>query len=261
MSTPLNEVTKYKAIWLSDIHLGTSGCQADKLLKFLLKTDSDVLYLVGDIIDFWAMSRKFRWPADHNTVVQKVLKKARKGTKVIYIPGNHDENLREFCGMSFGNIELHQKYFHQTVSGHYILCQHGDEFDVITRYHKWVAILGDIGYNALLWLSTHMNKFRAYYGMGHWSLSAFVKQKVKQAVSFISEYETNVVSDAKVKGVDGVLCGHIHHAEITKYENLVYFNTGDTVESCTAIVETQDGEFQLLCFLSGEIEVIKTYRF
>jgi len=253
--------TQYRTIWLSDIHLGTSGCQAEKLQHFIEHTQSQYLYLVGDIIDFWAMTRKLKWTTAHNTVVQKVLKRARTGTRVIYIPGNHDEPLRQYCGLTFGNVELHYRYVHETLSGHTILCEHGDEFDIITRYHRWIAVLGDIGYTSLLWASTKMNRVRSWLGMGHWSLSAYVKQRVKQAVSFISEFEHNVVAHARKQNVNGVLCGHIHHAEITAHNDITYFNTGDTVESCTALVETLDGEIQLQSFLSGEVEILQRYRF
>jgi UDP-2,3-diacylglucosamine pyrophosphatase LpxH len=237
---------KYRTIWISDTHLGSVGCQAEKLLKFLKEHESDTLILVGDIIDFWALRRKPYWPESHNTVVQKILKKARHGTRVIYIPGNHDEPLRNYLELTFGSIELHREYTHTLADSRQILCVHGDDFDVITRYHRWVAKLGDVGYDVLLWSNRQFNKARFRLGLGYWSLSAFIKHKVKQAVSFIGEYEESVVKEALTRGVDGVLCGHIHHAEIRHISDILYLNTGDWVESCTAIVEHYDGKLEII---------------
>lgn len=239
-------MTKYRTIWLSDIHLGSNGCQAEMLLDFLKEHESDTLILVGDIIDFWSLKRKPFWPESHNTVVQKVLKKARHDTRVIYIPGNHDEYLREYLDHTFGNIEMHREYIHTLADGRRILCVHGDDFDVITRYHRWVAKLGDVGYDFLMWANRQFNSLRARLGMGFWSLSAFIKHKVKQAVSFIGDYEESVVKAAEERGVDGILCGHIHHAEIKQMGDVLYLNTGDWVESCTAIVEHFDGTLELI---------------
>jgi UDP-2,3-diacylglucosamine pyrophosphatase LpxH len=238
--------THYRTIWLSDIHLGTRDCQADALLNFLKDTESDNLILVGDIIDFWAIKRTPYWPTSHNTIIQKVLKKVRHGTKVIFIAGNHDESLREHVGLSFGGVEIHENYTHTLTDGRTIFCVHGDIYDVITRYHRWLAILGDVGYTGLLWLNRIQNKIRASIGFGHWSLSAYVKSRVKDAVSFISDYEANVVKEAKQLGVTGVLCGHIHHAEMRTIDGVLYLNTGDWVESCTAIVEHLDGSLELI---------------
>lgn len=244
----------HRTIWISDIHLGTKDCQADMLLDFLKNTDSDYLILVGDIIDFWALKRSSYWPASHNTVVQKILKKARHGTKVIFICGNHDESLRDYVGLTFGGIELHDFYTHTLANGKSIYCVHGDIYDIITRYHKWLAVLGDVGYSFLLWLNRIQNRLRTYCGLGHWSLSAYIKSRVKDAVSFISDYEANVVREARQLGVDGVLCGHIHHAEIVDMDGILYLNTGDVVESCTAIVEEVGGDLVLLCFSNPEYQ-------
>lgn len=237
---------KYRTIWISDIHLGTKGCQAERLLDFLKNTDSEYLILVGDIIDFWALKRYPYWPTTHNTIVQKVLKKARHGTKVIFIPGNHDESLRDYVNHSFGDIELHYEYVHTLKDGRKFLCLHGDLFDAVTKYHKWLAVLGDISYTFLLWLNRHYNTLRSKMGMGFWSLSAFIKLKVKQAVNFISDFEESVVKYANTQEVDGVVCGHIHHAEMRMIGNIVYVNDGDWVESCTAAVETLDGKLELV---------------
>lgn len=237
---------QYRTIWISDVHLGTRECQAEKLLSFLKNNDAEYLFLVGDIIDFWALKRSPYWPQPHNTVIQKVLRAARYGTKVFYIPGNHDEGLRSYVGMVFGNISLHRDYVHTLANGRKILCVHGDDYDVVTRYHKWTAKLGDVGYSFLLWANRHYNTIRSKFGMRFWSLAAYVKFKVKEAVSFIGDYENNVIKEARSKGVDGVLCGHIHHAEIREVEGFQYLNTGDWVESCTAIVEHHDGRLELI---------------
>lgn len=245
-------MNKYRTIWLSDVHLGSKGCQATKLLEFLRDTESDYLILVGDIIDFWALKRSPIWPTDHNTVVQKTLGKARRGTKVIFIPGNHDETLRQYVGLSFGDITLYEHYTHILADGRKIFCVHGDIFDVVTRYHKWVAILGDMGYNFLLWLNRIHNNIRAIFNLGYWSLSSYVKHKVKTAVNFISDYEENVVREAIDMDVDGVLCGHIHHAEIKQIGDILYINTGDWIESCTAVVEHYDGQLELIRWVEHE---------
>lgn len=255
----MTHTTHYRTIWLSDIHLGSKGCQADKLLNFLKQTESEYLILVGDIIDFWALSRTPYWPTSHNTIIQKILKKSRHGTKVIFIPGNHDEPLREYIGMTFGEIELHEDYMHTLEDGKTVFCLHGDIYDVITRYHKWLAVLGDIGYESLLVINRLQNKIRTYLGYDYWSLSSFVKQRVKEAVSFISDYEKNVADNARDMGVDAVLCGHIHKTELTQFDDIWYFNTGDAVESCTAIVE-DNNEIAMLSFLNDDIIELKRIK-
>ena len=249
----------YRTIWLSDIHLGTKDCQAELLLNFLKSCDSDYLILVGDIIDFWALKRVAFWPTTHNTIIQKALKKARQGTKIIFIPGNHDESLREYTGNTFGGIELHEDYIHTLANGNTIFCIHGDIYDVITRYHKWLAILGDVGYTILLNINRIQNNIRTRFGYNQWSLSAYIKSKVKDVVSFISEYEDSVVHEAKQLGVTGVLCGHIHHAEIKQLGDVLYLNTGDNVESCTAIVEEDEGDLVLLCYSNFTITEVTRY--
>lgn len=236
----------YRTIWISDVHLGSKGCQADRLLNFLKHTESEYLFLVGDIIDFWSLRRFPYWPSAHNTVVQKVLKKARNGTKVIFIPGNHDEALRDYLEYSFGDILLHEEYTHTLADGRKVHCLHGDIFDVVTRYHKWLAVLGDVGYTFLLWLNRHFNDLRKRLGMGFWSLSSYIKYRVKQAVNFIGNFEEGVVEYAREKGVNIILCGHIHHAEMKQYGDVLYLNDGDWVESCTSIVEHMDGTLELI---------------
>lgn len=238
--------TTYRTIFLSDIHLGSKGCQAEKLVSFLQNTESEYLIFCGDIIDFWAMKRQVHWPRPHNKVIQLILQKANSGTKVIYVPGNHDENLKDFCGSSFGNINIEKEYIHTMLSGDKFLCIHGDDFDVVTRYHRWIAILGDIGYEFLLWLNRKLNSLRAKLGMGYWSLSNYIKHKVKQAVQFISEYEENVSKEAKHRSVRGVVCGHIHSVDLREMNGITYINCGDWVESCTAIVEELGGKLTIL---------------
>jgi len=240
------EPIKFRTIFISDIHLGTRGCQAEKLHEFLKRTESDTLYLVGDIIDFWALKRGSKWTKEHNIILQKILKKSRHGTRVIFIPGNHDEALREYCGSKFGDIEIHHDYTHITADGKTIFCLHGDYFDMVTRYHKWLANLGDVGYNLLIRLNNSLNWLRKIIGKDHWSLSAYIKNKVKQAVSYVSDFEESVAKHAKKLNVDMVLCGHIHFATMTEYHGVKYLNTGDWVESLTAIVEHRDGKLELI---------------
>jgi len=233
---------KYRAIWISDIHLGTRGCQADKLLDFLKKHDSEYLYLVGDIIDGWRLKRSWYWPQEHNDVVQKILRKARKGAKVIFVPGNHDEFAREYLGHRFGDVEVVDRAIHETADGRRFLVIHGDQFDVVVRYAKWLAVLGDRAYTLLLALNIVFNRIRERLGRPYWSLSAYLKFKVKNAVKYIAEYETAIARAAAEEGVDGVVCGHIHHAEKKDIDGVDYFNCGDWVESCTALVEDEEGE-------------------
>lgn len=254
------EKHNYRTIWLSDVHLGSRGCQSSKLLHFLKITDSEYLFLVGDIIDFWAIKRSPYWPKEHNTIIQKILKKSRHDTQVFFIPGNHDEELRQYVGLSFGNITIYQDYIHTLATGERIFCLHGDIYDVVTRYHKWVAVLGDVGYEFLLRINRYQNTFRDWLGLDHWSLSAYIKSRVKEAVSFISDYETNVIREAKQLSVDGVLCGHIHHPELRMVDHILYVNTGDYVESCSAIAETHDGRLVLLKMVGEELIVTTEYK-
>ena len=237
----------YRTIWISDLHLGSTQCQADVLLDFLKHNESDKLYLVGDIIDFWALSKKMYWPKDHNTVIQKVLRKARHDTQVIYIPGNHDENVREYDNYVFGDIIVKNSDVYTSLAGKRFLVVHGDEYDTIAKCHKWIAKLGSEGYDFLLWVNRILRIFRRWFGMqSNFSLAAFVKFKVKNVVQFISDYEASIVSTLKDQSLDGVICGHIHHAEIKDIDGFLYINTGDFVESCTAIVEHFNGTLELV---------------
>jgi UDP-2,3-diacylglucosamine pyrophosphatase LpxH len=239
----------YKALFLSDLHLGTRSAQAEALLDFLREVDADVIYLVGDIVDFWKVRRGPHWPQSHNDVLQKLLRRARKGTRIVFIPGNHDEALRDYCDLTFGGIEIRRDAVHVTGTQQRYLVMHGDEFDVIVRYAKWLAFMGDRSYEFALWLNAPLNWLRRKAGLGYWSLSAYLKSRVKTAVSFIGEFEDALTAEAAKRGVDGVICGHIHHSASRQIGRMHYMNTGDWVESCTAIAETTDGEMILIDWL------------
>ena len=240
------EPARYRAIWISDIHLGTRGCKAEFLLDFLKHTDSETLYLVGDIIDIWRMRRSWYWIQLHNDVVQKLLRKARKGTRVIFIPGNHDEIFREYVENHFGGIEVASDAVHETADGRRLLVLHGDQFDTVVRYARWLAVLGDSAYAVALTLNHWLNGFRRWLGYPYWSLSAYLKHRVKNAVEYIGRFEVAVADEARRRGVDGVVCGHIHKAEIRDIDGVVYCNDGDWVESCTALVEHLDGRLEIV---------------
>ena len=236
---------RYRSAWISDAHLGTRGCNAAALLDFLRENDFDTLYIVGDLIDIWSLRRGIYWPQQHNDVIQKILRKARKGTHVIYIPGNHDELVSDFCG-TYGNIEIKQTAIHVTASGERILIIHGHELDAVVQNVKWLAFAGDVGYQFLLSLNPLINFVRRRFGLGYWSLSAYAKRRVKDAVSFIGKFEAAVAHYAKRYRVDAVLCGHIHSAAIHEFGNVTYYNCGDWVESCTALVEGKDGILSMI---------------
>jgi UDP-2,3-diacylglucosamine pyrophosphatase LpxH len=237
----------YRTIWISDVHLGTRGCQARMLLDFLKHTESDHLFLVGDIIDGWRLERSWYWPSTHNDVVQAVMAKARAGdTRVTYIPGNHDETFRAHVGRQFGRIEIADKAIHVLADGRRFLVLHGDEFDLVTNYAKWLAIAGDYAYRAAIVVNLWFNYMRRHLGFGYWSLSAFLKLRVKNAVGFIGDFERTVADEARRQGVQGVVCGHIHHPEIRDFGGMTYCNDGDWVESCTALVEHHDGTLELV---------------
>jgi UDP-2,3-diacylglucosamine pyrophosphatase LpxH len=240
------ERRKYRTIWISDIHLGTKGCNADMLIDFLDSTDSDIMYLVGDIIDGWRMKKRFFWPAEHNDIVWRVLKRAKRGTRIIYIPGNHDEMFRQFTGLDFGGVEIRRKAIHETADGRRLLVLHGDEFDAVMLAHRWLAHLGDLAYEMLMTLNRWVNAIRRRLELPYWSLSKMAKHKVKNAVEFISHFEEVVAEEAGKRGVDGVVCGHIHTAEIRDIEGIEYYNDGDWVEGCTALVEHFDGTMEVL---------------
>ena len=236
-----------RSLFLSDIHLGSRACRAGELLEFLKQYEASNLFLLGDIVDIWAMSRSLYWPAQHNTVVQKILKKARHHVRVCLIPGNHDEALREYVGSSFGDITLLRDHVHTAADGRRYALLHGDEYDQVTTYHRWVSVLGDISYTLLVHVNRVLSLVRRKLGVsGPWSLADYAKRNVLRAVSFISDFETSVVHNVKRRGLDGVICGHIHTPAIKRIDGLTYINCGDWVDSCTAIVEHHDGRMELV---------------
>jgi UDP-2,3-diacylglucosamine pyrophosphatase LpxH len=237
---------KYRTVFLSDIHLGTRGCQAEMLLDFLARHDAETFYLVGDIFDGWSLRRGWHWPQPHNAVVQALLAKSQSGARVIFVPGNHDEVMRRYLGTHFGGVEVVESAAHATADGRRFLVTHGDQFDAVVMNAKWLAHVGDRAYEIALWLNTRLNRLRRLWGGQYWSLSNWAKQQVKQAVNFISEYEEVLADEARRGGFDGVVCGHIHAAALRRIDGLDYVNCGDWVESCTAIVEEPDGSLRLV---------------
>ncbi|MEZ5460729.1 UDP-2,3-diacylglucosamine diphosphatase [Dokdonella sp.] len=239
--------TRVRSVFISDVHLGTRACQAERLLEFLRAYSAENLFMVGDIVDFWAMKREVRWTQAQNTVVQKILRRARHGEQVYFIPGNHDEALREHVGISFGDIALVQEHVHVMADGKRFLVLHGDEFDQVTRYHRWVAVLGDIAYNWLVRINVWLSWVRRRLDIpGYWSLAGYAKRKVKIAVSFVGDFESSVARAVRERGLDGVICGHIHVAAMHRVDGIDYVNCGDWVDSCTAIVEHHDGRLELI---------------
>ncbi|HEY9555017.1 UDP-2,3-diacylglucosamine diphosphatase [Allosphingosinicella sp.] len=237
---------RYRTIWISDVHLGTRGCNDRLLIDFLDHVDSDTLYLVGDIIDGWRMKKRYFWPERHNAIVSRVMKRAKRGTDVIYIPGNHDEMFRQFAGMNFGGVQIRKKAIHRTADGRQLLVLHGDEFDAVVMGHRWLAFAGDAAYEFLMKLNVAVNAVRRLFNLPYWSLSKHAKRKVKNAVEFISRFEDAVAHEARMRKVDGVVCGHIHTAETRDFDGVTYYNDGDWVESCTALVEHFDGSLEIL---------------
>ncbi len=244
-------VIRVRTLFLSDLHLGTKGCQAGALLDFLKRYDADVIYLVGDIIDGWRLKAGWHWPQAHNDVVQKLLRKVRKGTRLVYIPGNHDEFLRDYIGITLGGVELAEYAIHEAADGKRFLVIHGDQFDLVVRHARWLALLGDGAYTSALFFNTYLNILRRRLGLTYWSLSSWAKLKVKNAVTYISRFEELLAAEAGRQEADGVICGHIHHAVIHDRFGLRYVNTGDWVESCTAVVEHYDGCLELIRWTQG----------
>jgi UDP-2,3-diacylglucosamine pyrophosphatase LpxH len=261
MNEAAEEKTHYPTIFLSDVHLGSRGCQADALIEFLKVHTCDRLYLVGDIIDGWRLKKSLYWPQSHSNVIRRLLTLTKRGTEIVFVTGNHDEFLRRYSDHAFGNITLVDRAVHHTEDGRRLLVVHGDEYDVITRYHRWIAFLGDVGYNFMLEVNRLNNWFRERLGFGRWSLSAWVKHKVKRAVSFISDFEDAVAKECEREGFDGVVCGHIHHAEIRRIGAIDYYNCGDWVESCTALVEDEQGTMRVIHWLEErDAEVVPLAR-
>jgi UDP-2,3-diacylglucosamine pyrophosphatase LpxH len=244
--TQLTSIPEYRTIWISDLHLGTRGCKAEFLLDFLKYTEAETIYMVGDIIDGWRLKKSWYWPQTHNDVIQKVLRKVRKGTRVIYVPGNHDEWLRDFTQLQFGGVEVVEDAIHITADGRRLLVIHGDAFDAVVMHARWLALLGDGAYTATLWLNRYFNTVRRRLGYPYWSLSAYLKRRVKNAMQYIGSFADAVADEARRRGVEGVVCGHIHHAELREIGGILYCNSGDWVESCTALVEHFDGRLELI---------------
>ncbi|NEV64192.1 UDP-2,3-diacylglucosamine diphosphatase [Thiorhodococcus minor] len=249
---------KYRSIFLSDIHLGFRGCQAQFVLDFLQSTQCKQLYLVGDIIDLWAMKNGVYWPEAHNRIVREIFEKARQGTEVIYIPGNHDGLFRDHLDASFGEVVVKDEIVHHTADGRRFLVLHGDKFDGVVQHSLWLAKLGSRAYDHLLALNASLSRVRARFGMKYWSLAGYLKHKVKNAVSYIGNYERAVATEAQHRDLDGMICGHIHHAEMRDIQGVTYCNCGDWVESCTALVEHHDGRLELLRWTDAYPESIGT---
>ncbi|MGA9443401.1 MAG: UDP-2,3-diacylglucosamine diphosphatase [Methyloceanibacter sp.] len=237
---------RYRAHFISDIRVGTKACQAQAFLDFLKTHKAPRIYLVGDIVDFWRIRRGVYWPQTHNDVLQKLLREVRKGTELIYIRGNHDEAMREYCGSQFGGVAIERQTVHTGADGQCYLIMHGNEFDFLVRYSKWLAFLGDWGYVAALWFNTHLRTAGRCFGKPYWSLSAYLKYKVKRAGNFIGEFEHALAQEARRTGAQCVICGDIHLAAMRQIEDVVYIDTGDWVGSCTAVVETEEGDFQII---------------
>ncbi len=248
------EEKKYRTLFLSDLHLGARASQAELLLDFLRHNDAETIYLVGDIVDGWKLRKGWHWPQAHNDVVQKLLRKARKGARVIYVPGNHDEFARDYTGLTFGGVEVMDQAVHETADGKKMLVIHGDQFDIVVRNARWLAHFGDWAYDFAILANTWLNHIRRLFGVGYWSLSQWAKLKVKNAVSFIGDFEQALATEAARRGVDGVICGHIHHATIKTIHGKLYINTGDFVESCTAVAEHEDGRFEILSWRTTAAE-------
>jgi UDP-2,3-diacylglucosamine pyrophosphatase LpxH len=255
------EPTNFRALFISDVHLGKRGCQAELLIDFLKYHDADTIYLVGDIIDGWRLKSGWYWPQTHNDVVQKLLRKVRKGSRMIYLPGNHDEFARDYLGMTFGGVEVMDSVVHETADGKRLLVIHGDQFDIVVAHARWLALLGDWAYEVALFSNYWFNRMRRALGFPYWSFSAWAKLKVKDAVNFIGSFEQTLADEARRQGADGVVCGHIHHSAIRDIGGITYINTGDFVESCTAVAEHADGTLEILRWqVKGGAKVKSTTR-
>jgi UDP-2,3-diacylglucosamine pyrophosphatase LpxH len=237
---------RFRALFISDVHLGTRGCQAGKLLDFLRVHSAESIYLVGDIVDGWQLKSTWYWPQLQNDIVQKILRHARKGARVVYVPGNHDEFLRQYYGTHLGGIEVVENTIHEGADGRRYLVIHGDIFDLVVKHARWLALLGDHAYDAAIAVNRIFNAGRRLFGFPYWSLSQWLKLKVKNAVNYIGEYERALAAEAHCYNVDGVIYGHIHHAAIHDHFGIRYINCGDWVESCTAVAEHMDGRFEII---------------
>ncbi len=246
---------KYRTIWISDVHLGFKGCKAEFLLDFLRSTETEYLFLVGDIIDIWSMKRTMFWPQSHNDVIRTILGKAKHGTKVIYIPGNHDEEFRTYDGMVFGNVEIHNEYTYTTADNRTIHILHGDKYDAAMQYGKITEFVGSLSYDFILFATRILDTLRHRLGFPFWSLAKYIKSKVKNAMILIRKFENIVAADAKRHGYDVVICGHIHHADIRSIDNVMYCNDGDWLEHCTALVEQENGTIELIHWSDQQLAI------
>jgi UDP-2,3-diacylglucosamine pyrophosphatase LpxH len=249
---------RLRTVFISDLHLGTPGCQAKALLAFLKAHPSDRLYLIGDIIDGWQLRRRWYWPQSHNDVVQKILRRARKGCKVVFVPGNHDEFARHFVDHQFGGVHVVQEAIHTTADGRKLWIIHGDHFDGVIQYAKWLAYMGDNLYEFTLRVNTHLNSLRARLGLPYWSLSQYLKHRVKSALNYVLQFEGAVAAEARKRGLDGVVCGHIHRAEMRTIDGTLYCNDGDWVESMTALVEHGDGRLEIVHWRPEKASAVAT---
>ena len=240
---------RFRTLFISDSHLGSNGAQAEQLARFLKHVEADEVYLVGDIIDMWRLKQRWYWPDSHNTVLRRLLKMSHKGTRIIYVPGNHDDASRQFCGLVFGGIQIAMEAVHETADGRRLLVTHGDKFDLVVRHSRLLSVAGAVGYELLLSINKWYNRARRLFGLPYDSLSQAIKLRVKRACNFISNFETALVRDAKEGGYDGVICGHIHKAEQREIDGIAYLNCGDWVESCTALAEHADGRIELIAGL------------
>ena len=238
--------TRYQAVWISDVHLGSKACRIEPLLEFISSVECETLYLVGDIIDLWSLRRKWFWPQSHNDFIRKVLKRASKGARVVFIPGNHDERFRDYDGLQFGGVEIRREAFHDLIDGRRMLILHGDDFDAVVKNHQIISAIGDWFYDLILGLNRIYNWFRRKLGRPYWSLAAYIKRRVKYICQFVSNYEESLAKYAREKGAQVVLTGHIHRPEMKQVGDILYCNDGDWVENCTALVEHVDGRLELL---------------
>lgn len=237
---------EFRSIWISDTHLGGKDLKSKQLYDFLRNTKSEYLYLVGDIVDMWKLKRKWYWPPINDAIAQLIFQKASSGTKVIYIPGNHDAEFRKYCGATFKNIEIHHEYIHENANGNRFLILHGDKFDSVVQNNRWLADIGSIAYELLLKVNRWFNNYREIRGKSYFSLSAYLKHKCKLAVNYISNFEQVLIDEMRKQNVDGLICGHIHNADIKNMDGFLYTNSGDWVESCTALAENFNGTMGII---------------
>ncbi len=238
----------HRTVFVSDVHLGTKACKAEALADFLARNSCDTLFLVGDIVDGWRLRQRWYWPRAHDRVLEAILHKIDAGTRVIYVPGNHDEVFRDYCGRDIAGVQIMRETVHITADGRRLLVLHGDQFDAVIAYAKWLALLGDRAYSLAIELNEWCHALRRLLGLEYWSLSAFLKQKVKNALEYICRFENAVACEVRARGLDGVVCGHIHHAAAKSIGGILYLNDGDWVESCTALVEDRRGKLEILCW-------------